>query len=97
MNLLNHFSIKTRMLALVLLPLIFASFLSGLEIIKQKNNVQALNTLNSKIDFLQSFSQLNNSINQARETLFRDNAYTETSPYSKSLTSLETLLPKAFS
>ncbi|GIU40456.1 hybrid sensor histidine kinase/response regulator [Shewanella sairae] len=97
MNLLNHFSIKTRMLALVLLPLIFASFLSGLEINKQRNNVQALNALNSKIDFLHSFSLLNNSINQAREILFRGGAYTDPPQYSSSLASLETLLPKTFS
>ncbi|MCL1140608.1 hybrid sensor histidine kinase/response regulator [Shewanella pneumatophori] len=96
MNLLNHFSIKTRMLALVLLPLIFASFLSGLEIKAQRSHVQELNTVNHKIDFLQSLSNLNNSINQAREELFRLGVNVDLKQLNTAITEVEQQLPKAF-
>ncbi|MGS0681781.1 ATP-binding protein [Shewanella sp. 125m-7] len=96
MNLLNHISIKIRMLALVLLPLIFASFLSALEIKNQSDNVESLNTLNSKINFLESFSQLNKQINQAREQLFKHNIKLSLDSLSPSLNKIKQLLPQAF-
>ncbi|MGS0825566.1 ATP-binding protein [Shewanella sp. 0m-8] len=97
MNLLNHISIKIRMLALVLLPLIFASFLSALEIKNQSDNVESLNTLNSKINFLESFSQLNKQINHAREQLFKHNIKLSIDSFNTRLNYIALLLPQAFS
>ena len=96
MNILNRISIKTRMLALVLLPLLFAAFLSALEIQKQTNNVRALNTLNSKITFLESFSALNIKINQSREQLFTQEESFELADFTPIVAEFAVLLPKAF-
>ena len=96
MNLLNRISIKTRMLALVLLPLFFAAFLSALEIQKQSNNVRALNTLNSKITFLESFSALNIKINQARERLYAQGNAFVLADFTPIVAEFPTLLAKAF-
>lgn len=96
MNILNRISIKTRMLALVLLPLMFVAFLSALEIRKQTNNVRALNTLNSKITFLESFSALNIKINQAREGLYAQGSSFVLADFTPIVAEFPTLLPKAF-
>ncbi|WP_299809085.1 ATP-binding protein [uncultured Shewanella sp.] len=96
MNILNHISIKIRMLALVLLPLIFASFLLILEVKKQSDNVQALNTLNSKVSFLESFSLLNRHINQTRERLLKHNIQVIADAFTFELNKLRLLLPQAF-
>lgn len=96
MSLLNHVSIKIRMLALVLLPLLFASFLSALEIKKQRDNVQALNTVNSKVNFLESFSLLNKQINQSRELLFKHDIPVVLDPFNPNLNKIEFQLPQAF-
>ncbi|QQX80037.1 response regulator [Shewanella sp. KX20019] len=96
MNLLNRISIKTRMLALVLLPLLFAAFLSALEIKKQTNNVRALNTLNHKITFLESFSALNIKINQAREQLYAQGRPFLLADFTPIIAEFPQLLPKAF-
>ncbi|PKG57543.1 MULTISPECIES: ATP-binding protein [unclassified Shewanella] len=96
MNLLNRISIKTRMLALVLLPLLFTAFLSALEIKKQTNNVQALNTLNHKISFLESFSALNIKINQAREQLYAQGDSFVLTDFTPIVAELPLILPKAF-
>ncbi|WP_108945222.1 hypothetical protein [Shewanella halifaxensis] len=97
MNLLNYFSIKTRMLALVLLPLIFASVLSGLEINTQHNHVQALNMVNHKIDFLQSLSKLNSSINNVREDLFNQSTNVDFTQLNSDIQQIEQQLPSSFS
>ncbi|MDR8526131.1 hybrid sensor histidine kinase/response regulator [Shewanella fidelis] len=97
MNLLNYFSIKTRMLALVLLPLIFASVLSGLEINTQHNHVQALNMVNHKIDFLQSLSKLNSSINNVREDLFNQSTNVDFAQLNSDIQQIEQQLPSSFS
>lgn len=96
MSIFNHASIKIRMLALVLLPLIFASFLSALEVKKQRENVQALNTLNSKVSFLESLSQLNKLTNQAREQLFKHNTKVTLAPLASSLNRISQQLPQTF-
>ncbi|MCL1049283.1 ATP-binding protein [Shewanella abyssi] len=96
MNLLNRISIKTRMLALVLLPLLFTAFLSALEIKKQANNVQALNTLNHQIIFLESFSALNIKINQAREQLYAQGNPFLLADFTPMVAEFPPLLSKAF-
>ncbi|GIU32230.1 ATP-binding protein [Shewanella schlegeliana] len=96
MSIFNHASIKIRMLALVLLPLIFASFLSALEVKKQRENVRALNTLNSKVSFLESLSQLNKLTNQAREQLFKHNTKVTLAPLTPSLSKIAQQLPQTF-
>lgn len=96
MNLLNRISIKTRMLALVLLPLMFAAFLATLEIQKQMDNVRVLNTLNSKITFLESFSALNIKINQAREQLFTEGQPFKLADFTPIVAEFAVQLPKAF-
>ncbi|ABZ78543.1 histidine kinase [Shewanella halifaxensis HAW-EB4] len=96
MSILNHVSIRIRMLALVLLPLIFASFLSALEIKKQRENVQTLNTLNSKVNFLESLSQLNKLTNQAKEQLFKHDIKVTPDSFTPSLTQIKQQLPQTF-
>ncbi|ABV85614.1 ATP-binding protein [Shewanella pealeana] len=96
MSLLNNISIKIRMLALVLLPLIFASVLSGLAVKKQSQNVEALNTLNSKVSVLESLAQLNSLINQAREQLFKQDLKVDPASFTSTLNQIEQQLPLAF-
>lgn len=96
MSLLNNISIKIRMLALVLLPLIFASVLSGLAVKKQSQNVEALNTLNSKVSVLESLAQLNSLINQAREQLFKQDQKVDPASFTPTLNQIELQLPLAF-
>ncbi|MFS1439859.1 ATP-binding protein [Shewanella sp. 10N.286.48.A6] len=97
MNLLNRISIKARMLALVLLPLVFAGFLSALEIQKQTDNVQALNSLNNKVTFLELFSQLNRQITQAQDALSGQDEPFVLSQFTSITEQLSALLPTSFS
>lgn len=56
MELLNRVSIKTRILLLVSLPLIFVSVFSVVEIDKLTKKIDTLNKLNSRISFLEEIS-----------------------------------------
>ncbi|WOT05063.1 hybrid sensor histidine kinase/response regulator [Shewanella youngdeokensis] len=96
MNLLNRISIKTRMLALVLLPLFFAAWVTVLEVQNQKQNVEALNVLNNKVTFLEHFSVLNSKIIQSREQLYTQNKPFILSDFTPLISNFPQLLDSAF-
>ncbi|PSW06670.1 hybrid sensor histidine kinase/response regulator [Photobacterium lipolyticum] len=66
MSLLNKISIKTRLLLLVILPLLFTSIFAGLEINKLYHDVQNLNTLNTRIELLAEQSKISSAIHSLK-------------------------------
>ncbi|GIU18651.1 two-component system sensor histidine kinase/response regulator [Shewanella sp. MBTL60-112-B1] len=58
--------------------------------------MHALNTLNSKVSFLESFSQLNKNINQTRERLLKHNIQVLPDTFAPDLNKIKQLLPQAF-
>ena len=66
MGLLNRFSIKFRLISLVVLPLTFSGVFATIEISSLFNKVSSLNTLTARMDLLKVNSQFSNSVHELK-------------------------------
>lgn len=96
MSLINQFSVKSRLLTLVILPLIILCGLSGKEIHKQVSNLYILNALNERLLFNETVSSYITAMHNLRlNALYTNNDDVEKSSSKITLNLLLSQIDKA--
>ncbi|MGF1759541.1 ATP-binding protein [Photobacterium sagamiensis] len=97
MSLLNKISIKTRLLFLVILPLLFTGVFAGAEIKNLYHDVQALNILNTRIELLEEQSKISSAMHSLKiGRLQGEDSTLAEKQISESIENVSNLLPGAF-
>ena len=97
MGLLNRFSIKFRLISLVVLPLTFSGAFATIEISSLFDKVSSLNTLTARMELLKANSQFSNSVHDLKLNKLSGNENSETVEKAIELTSqYSVLIPQAF-
>ncbi|MCQ1059235.1 ATP-binding protein [Photobacterium sp. ZSDE20] len=97
MGLLNRFSIKFRLISLVVLPLTFSGLFAVIEISGLFDKVSSLNTLMARMELLKANSQFSNVIHELKINKLSGTENNETANLSLEQAShYSALIPKAF-
>ncbi|MBY5944170.1 ATP-binding protein [Photobacterium rosenbergii] len=97
MGLLNRFSIKFRLISLVVLPLTFSGVFATIEISSLFDKVSSLNTLTARMELLRANSQFSNAVHELKLNKLSGNENNETiDDATQRASQYSVLIPKAF-
>lgn len=98
MNLMNHLSIKSRLLLLVTCPLLFSSWLGGIALSDLYHQEQSLNRYSAKVQFADDLSRLATQTHQMKlKWLHNKDSTTEQQQLAATIEVLNAQLDQAFS
>ncbi|PSU14568.1 hybrid sensor histidine kinase/response regulator [Photobacterium gaetbulicola] len=98
MGLLNRFSIKLRLISLVVLPLTFSGVFAAIEISSLFDKVTSLNKLTARLDLLKANSKFSNSVHELKINRLSGNEIDETvSNILEQASQYSAIIPRAFS
>ncbi|MDV5170168.1 ATP-binding protein [Photobacterium rosenbergii] len=97
MGLLNRFSIKFRLISLVVLPLTFSGVFATIEISSLFDKVSSLNTLTARMELLKANSQFSNAVHALKLDKLSNDENNETKKVaSEQISHYSALIPQAF-
>lgn len=97
MGLLNRFSIKFRLISLVVLPLTFSGVFATIEISSLFDKVSSLNILTARMELLRANSQFSNAVHELKLNKLSGNENNETiDDATERASQYSVLIPQAF-
>ncbi|MGF1683227.1 ATP-binding protein [Photobacterium minamisatsumaniensis] len=97
MSLLNRFSIKSRLLFLIIIPLALSSTLAFVEVKSLFHKVESLNYLNARIQLLEANSNFGTLVHKLRTNkLYENESELTTDELTRSISQITTAIPSAF-
>ncbi|KHT63951.1 hypothetical protein RJ45_09240 [Photobacterium gaetbulicola] len=98
MGLLNRFSIKLRLISLVVLPLTFSGVFATIEISSLFDKVTSLNKLTARLELLKASSAFSNSVHELKTSKLSGNEINEKiSSILEQVSQYSAIIPRAFS